>query len=295
MEGVLARVGTNVITVESFQGEILRREQTTGKRFRSAEEMESLLEEMVRFETLFARAQDAGYDRNPEMQQRFRRMIVAKYQEDRLPERDKEPMPKEADIAAFYQGHREEFLQPAKVRAVVLFQRVSSKATAEKQAEAMKRMESWREQALSERTRQPTFGDLARQHSDHAATRYQGGDCGWVSRSETDAAWPRPVVDAMFSLAQPGDISSVVRAAEGLYLVKLVEARAPEALPLERVRERIAWQLRAQSAEMRQQDFYDHQKAGVNIVVNREALARLVAQAKTAAPELAGPPPVPRR
>jgi len=103
------------------------------------------------------------------------------------------------------------------------------------------------------------------------------------------------VVDAMFALAKPGDISPVVRAADGLYLLRLIEAREPAPLPLEKVRDRIAWQLGKQAAETRRQEFYARQKEGLSIKVNREELAKLISQAQAAAPEVAGPPPLPRR
>ncbi len=292
---IVAQVGSNVITTEALQKEMARRGRAAGKRIQSAAELEAVLEEMIRFETIFARAAAAGYDQDPEMQQRFRRMVVAKYQEDRLPGGDHAVVPKDAEIAASYQRQIAEFTQPGKVRVAMIFQKVSAKAAEEKQAEAWQRAGQLRELAVREATQQAGFGDLARQHSDDAATRYQGGNCGWVDRGKTDYPWPQPVVDAMFALAKPGDISPVVRAADGLYLLRLIEAREPAPLPLEKVRDRIAWQLGKQAAETRRQEFYARQKEGLSIKVNREELAKLISQAQAAAPEVAGPPPLPRR
>jgi len=294
-EGIVAQVGSNVITAEALQKEIARRGQAGGKRIHSAAELEAVLEEMIRFETLFSRAATAGYDRDAEMQHRFRRMVVAKYQEDRLPGGDHMVVPKDAEVAAAYQRRIAEFMQPGKVRMAMIFQKVSAKATEETQAEARQRAGQLRELAVNQATQQAGFGDLARQHSDDAATRYQGGDCGWVDRGKTDYPWPQPVMDAMFALAKPGDISPVVRAADGLYLLKLIEAHEPAPLPLEKVRDRIAWQLGKQAAETRQQEFYERQKVGLRINVNREELTKLISQAQTAAPEVAGPPPLPDR
>src|SRR5688572_20567713 len=83
---VIAQIGSHVITIEDLHQEVSRREKTSRKSFQNAAEVEALLNEMVQFEMLYANAQKAGYDRDPEMQQRFRRMVVAKYQEDHLPD-----------------------------------------------------------------------------------------------------------------------------------------------------------------------------------------------------------------
>jgi peptidyl-prolyl cis-trans isomerase C len=291
---VIARVGTRTISTEAFQKELARREQTTGKRLNTTADLETVLEEMIRFETLYVQAQAAGYERDAEMQERFRRLVVAKYQEDHGPERENEPLPKEAELEAYYQQHVEDFRQPKQVRVAMIFQKLSAKAEVEKQAEALQRTEKVREAALGTATARTEFGELARLHSDDAATRYQGGDCGWVPAGQTAYAWPEPVVEAMFALARPGDVSPVVRASDGLYLLKLLEARDSTPLPLAKVRDRIAWQLRNQAVAARQKQFHEEQRAGVDVTVNREELNRLVVHASSLAREVSVPPALPR-
>lgn len=285
---VLAQVEESVITVAQFEAELARRAQRGTGRVQTPAERAALLEEMIRFEVLFARAKAAGLDRDPEMTQRIRRMVVARYEEKHHTEAEQASSPTAAEAEAYYRSHLAEFSQPEKARAALLFFKVSPKTNDEKKLSALRRVEDIRAEALRQAAAQPSFGDLARQHSEDAATRYQGGDAGWVTRGDKTHAWPKEVVDGLFALKAAGEISPVLRTTDGLYLVKLMERLTATAQPFEQVRERIAWKLHHERLERGQKDFYEQQKAGLRITVNRAALEAVklpvVAVADAAAP-----------
>lgn len=288
---VLAQVEDSVITVAQFEAELARRAQRGGGRVLSAQEREALLDEMIRFEVSFAQAKAAGLDRDPEMIQRFRRMVVARYEEQHQTDTEKVPAPTAAEVEAYYRDHLAEFNQPEKVRGALLFLKVSPKAIDEKKREAMQRAERIRAEAIQQSSVQPSFGDLARQHSEDAATRYHGGDGGWMTRGQKSHAWPQEVMTALFALKAPGEISPVIPAPEGLYLVKLMERTEAAAAPLEQVRERIAWRLHQDRVQRGQKEFYERQKAGLRVTVHRDLLETIKLPSPPAATTPEAPPP----
>jgi len=93
------------------------------------------------------------------------------------------------------------------------------------------------------------FAALAKEHSDDAATKAQGGDLGLVKRG----ALPKSVEDAVYALRQAQQLASEpVRSPFGLHLVQLTEITAPTQKPLKDVEREVAANLlRERAAEVK--------------------------------------------
>src|SRR5689334_18436568 len=83
---IVARIGDTVITLEQFEAELQRRSRGLAGRYGSEAGRRELLEQLIREHVLLARARAAGMDRDPELQRRFDRMVIAKYEEERKPD-----------------------------------------------------------------------------------------------------------------------------------------------------------------------------------------------------------------
>ena len=76
------------------------------------------------------------------------------------------------------------------------------------------------------------FAELAMQHSEDAATAQDGGELGWVARYELSRAQE----EAVFGLAEVGDVSDVIDAGEaGIVIYRLLEISESEEIPEERL------------------------------------------------------------
>jgi parvulin-like peptidyl-prolyl isomerase len=76
------------------------------------------------------------------------------------------------------------------------------------------------------------FADLARQHSEDAATAADGGELGWVARYQLG----RLQEDAIFGLAEVGDVSDVIDAGEeGIVIYRLLETSESEEIEEDRL------------------------------------------------------------
>ncbi len=267
---VLARVGDATITRAEFEAELARR-----RRGGSLAERQAVLDDLVRTEALYAKAVQAGYDRQPLLVQRFKRLVVDQYQQDRLGTGDAPVPVREEAVQQYYQAHLPEFTQPPQVRPALIRIRVPARATPERKGAARAALADIRRQAAELPPTEAAFGELARLHSEDQPTRYRGGDCGWVSRDRPVFRWPPKVLDAMFALKDRGELSPAIEAEDGCYLLKLIDVKPAQIAGLGEVREAIEQRLAQQAADRRRDEFNRQALAGLRVELHPELLEQI--------------------
>lgn len=286
----MARVGDAVITRQQFEAE-LRRRSAKGAAVATLAEREAVLDDMIRFEALCAKARAAGYDRRPDIQEQFKKILAGRYEEEEFQKQAPVPKPEPGEVELFYRNHQEQFTAPEKIRVAVIVLKMPGKIGAEQVAAAQQRAVELRERALQ--SRDETFGLLAQENSDDVSTRYRGGDCGWITRQTQKYRWDPALVNAMFALEKPGDITLPIRAADGFYLAKLIERKPPATAPLDQVRDRIERQLLAAKQKQAREAFDRAQRAGLAVSVNAQLLRSIPPAANLAKNNPSTPPPGP--
>jgi foldase protein PrsA len=134
------------------------------------------------------------------------------------------------------------------------------------------------------------FSRLAREHSEDQATRYAGGDTGWLIKSEANSRWETPVMEAAFSITRPGEVAPLVTTATGFYLVRLTGKKTATIRPLAEVSDAIQYQLTRRKQEQAELDFIGAMKAGLKIEVDYSILKSVAAPV---AQGVDNPPPMP--
>src|SRR3954467_737331 len=128
----------------------------------------------------------------------------------------------------------------AQVRAshvyVAIPEGADAAAAAEKQAQAQKILE--RAQAGED------FAKLARETSDDAATRADGGDLGYFGKDML----PKAIEELVFAM-KPGEVRGPVRADRGFHVIKLGGRKTKDSKPLDEVKDDIRMQLRQKEME----------------------------------------------
>jgi peptidyl-prolyl cis-trans isomerase D len=190
--------------------------------------------------------------------------------------------PDEAQIKAWYESHRNDYMSPESVRlqyALLSLDSVAGQVTVkddELQAYYDKNQSHYSEnekrhahhilisigdakdpksdaaalakaqQVLSELKAGKDFGELAHKYSADPGSAAQGGDLGWAEQN----AYVAPFSDALFKL-QPGQISSPVKTQFGYHIIRLDEMRPAHVLTLSDSRAKIeADYRRAQASEL---------------------------------------------
>jgi len=142
------------------------------------------------------------------------------------------------EVKAYYERHMKGAAN-VQVRASHIFVAIPDGAdlatAAEKEAQAKK---------ILERAKKEDFAKLAREVSDDAATRAEGGDLGFFGRDML----PKPIEELVFAM-QPGEVRGPVRADRGFHVIKLVDRKIKDAKPLDDVKDDIRMQLRQKDME----------------------------------------------
>jgi parvulin-like peptidyl-prolyl isomerase len=288
-ENVLAAVGSDAITVEDLQAAMRLRPVGNDPAAR-----EALLKELIEFRVLLQQAKARGYDRDPQLQHAFERMLVNKVRGEL---EAAEPTPEEVtqeEIDRYYGEHTKEFSVPTKIRVAMIFVEAPSSFTEEKRAERRARIEEARAKASTE-----DFSRLAAEYSYDQASKFNGGDLGYLveglTGADQDSVEPT-VVAAAFALADPGQISDVIETPRGFSLLKLQERHAATLRSLRSVRNEIIARVRRDRAAQRKGNLATDVFAGTSIEVFHDRVAKVTApQADAAAMRSRGatPPPLP--
>ena len=269
---VVAQVGSTVIREAAVCQLMAVRSGGNPGRFTNVVEREALLDELIGREAVYAKARAAGFDRRPDIQAAVEQMIVNRFREETLqPPRGGVPVTAEA-IGQYYEAHRAQYEAPARARGAVIFLRVPATASAQKKAEFLAKA-----QGILETARQAPqdFGLLAQRHSEDQATRYRGGDIGWVTAPPNATSRDPALVAALLAVEQPGGLAPVVTTDQGFYVVKLLERQPVRARPLSEVAEGIRYLLTRQAEDRREQEFYAAMKAGLSIRINHDVLKEM--------------------
>jgi len=267
----VAVVGNQVITLEAFQEELARRARLAPGRYADPKEREALLEEMIQSEVLYQKAIAAGYDKDAQIAADLKRMITTKYQEDQLAKLG-QPKVSAQEVAAFYESHPERFGTPAKVHVALIKLKVARTATVEKRAEVARRAEALLAEAKAAKVPDGTFGLLAQNHSEDQASRYRGGDIGWLTAGETNTGWPPPVLTAISNLKEPGDLAPVVETPTAFFLIKFIERHPATMRPLPDVKTGIEYLLARDKERQQQQALYAELKQELKVKSNEALL-----------------------
>ncbi len=143
------------------------------------------------------------------------------------------------EVKAYYDRHMKDMAN-VQVRASHVFVAIPEGADAaavhDKQAQA--------ERILKRAKAGEEFAKLARELSDDAATRAEGGDLGYFGKDML----PKAIEEMVFAM-KPGDIRGPVRADRGFHVIKLVDRKIKDPKPLDDVKDDIRMQLRQKDME----------------------------------------------
>ena len=237
-EQVLAVVGTETITKADFEAARARRPIAP----------EALLDELIEHRALVQEARARGYDRDPQAIASFENALANRIREENRQAQISEVTP--AEIEARYRADEKKFALPAKIRAAMIFIEAPATFTEEKRAERRAALEAARAKVLAVPAQ---FGALAAEYSYDQATKFRGGDLGWLVEGIGAEELEPPVLAAAFALKQPGDLTEIITTAKGCYLLKLTEKTEATVRPLSAVTAQIRADLQREKQQRSEQ------------------------------------------
>jgi len=268
---VLARVGERVITVADFEREAKRRGGASY--YDTLEGRRALLDDMVRTEQLAARAEQLGYADDPDLLREQTQLLAGTLKRERVERQLAALEVSDAEIEAYYRDNAERFTIPAAARAALIFFAISPTAADEQRTATRARAEQVRAEAESQAPR-AHFGALAARNSSDQASRYRGGDIGWLAQgNDPNSRWEPAVRDAIFALEQPGRMTPLLTTESGIYLIRLLDRKPAEQRPLAAVRDQIAPLLLRDKRAQRRAALYAELTGDLPTTIDEQRLA----------------------
>jgi len=133
------------------------------------------------------------------------------------------------EIEEYYKQHQKEFYHPAKVKARHILIKLPQNATEQEVKQAEAKIAKI-EKLLK---KGKDFAELAKKYSE-GPTKTKGGELGWFTRG----MMVKPFEDAAFAL-KPGEVSKPVRTVFGLHLIKVEDKKPAGVTPLAEVKTKI--------------------------------------------------------
>lgn len=185
--------------------------------------MRQALDALVTHEALAAEARRLGYDRDPEVEEQTKRLMVQKLVADKVDKMLDRTTPSAADLRSYYDRHQAEFATAALTRGQVATLLIKGKKD-ETLALAG--------QALN-RAKTMAFEDVVKRYSNFANERLNGGDTGWLVAGGANKRYPEEVIKALLKLDQPGELAPPVVTDKAVFLVRLGENRPAQVTTFE--------------------------------------------------------------
>lgn len=278
---VLARVGKRVIRVEDMSAEA-RRRAALGRPVGSAEE---LLSDMIMRASLLEQAERRNLQSDAAVQRKMEAVLIGALRDRELEPRLATIEVTDTDVRAEYERRQEEYTRPAQVRLAGLRLPLNPGASEPKRRETAARLAEARRHVIENPPpggRGPAaqgFGPLAVRYSEDQASRYRGGDLGWLKVGAVLSNWPQAVLETGFNL-EKGAVSDVIETRDGVYLVMKTDARPATVTPFEDVRGILRQSLLVQKRKLVQKRYFDEVLESIEHNVHSNRLAEVVLPAE---------------
>ena len=263
-QDILAKVGDNIITLSEFEEKINAVPPQYRQKFKSEEQKAKFLERLVETALFSLEARAEKIDREKTIESRIQdavdsilaREYIKRNVTDKITVTDDE-------ISQYYETHLKEFTRPEQVKARHILIRVDPEAIPGKWAEA----EIKARELKNRLDNGANFATLAKEYSDDAKSKNMGGDLGFFAREKMAPEFS----EAAFSL-RLGEIRDPVKTSFGYHIIK-VEAKRPERIEtLEKVKERIQYQLKSKKYRAGAEDAVERLKEKYEVILNTELL-----------------------
>lgn len=277
------------ITQEELKQRFLEMSPFARARYQTADSRKEYVEGMARFELLSAEALKRGLDKDPEVLETAKKVMVQRLIQEEF-EKKGGPKIEDADVAAYYEKHRTDYVKPEMIRLSHLFLAAAKDSPA--RAEKKKVAEELQKKAAEAQPMDfQLFGKLVRESSEEPRTKPLDGDMRYLSREELTAQYGAELATASDELKEVGQVSGVVETDKGFHILKLQGRQQALNLTLDQVKtqlqSRMLYERRTQSFN----DYIEKLKKEHRFEVKQDALAGFEVDMKAPTQEAKGPPP----
>jgi parvulin-like peptidyl-prolyl isomerase len=180
-----------------------------------------------------AEARTLGLDQDVELRHQYENLLIGRLKQQQLQGQLAALEISDQDIEVYYDSNLDRYTKEGQVRVALLYLSASDKLDEERRLAIKERLEvvpSLIDEIPSEAR---GFGAYAMEYSEEATSRFKGGDIGWMQSGAISYRWPKSVVQAAFALQSVGNLSPVIEAVDGFYLLMMLDSRDTQVRPLD--------------------------------------------------------------
>ncbi len=239
-----------------------------------------VVEGLVRARILAELAIEKGYDRDPQLSQRYAEQLAALYLEKEFEAAERKQAPTDDEVKGFFDAHRAELDRPERVRLGVIAIRAGTPGEkAGKRARALAVLA----EARGREGDYYAFGELARKRSEDPKTAAHQGALPFMTRAELQAALGPEVAEAAFAMTDSGKVRpGLVEDSGGFFVLKLLGREAAQEPTFEVVKDLLRVRLVTERREERRKAFLAEVWKRADVKIDDAALDRLVAEIRAA-------------
>lgn len=250
----LATYQGGIITQGDLEQELSKYPPQARSRFDTPQGKEEILNRLIEQRLMAKAAQERGLDKDPEFAQRIedmrQRLLIdalrRKITTGEAPIAD-------PDVEKYYKDNEKQYHTPEMVRVRNLQVKTDAEARKLLQTIQMKK---------------DKVENLITKFSQDEVTKSRGGDTGFFPKGSREQAFE----DAAFKLKKEGDISGVVKTAQGFHILQLIEKRAEVTRPLDQVREEIKRRINFDKQREAFTTFLNQEKEKAKVQIIKENL-----------------------
>jgi peptidyl-prolyl cis-trans isomerase C len=219
----VAKVGELTLTTGDLEERINSQSPFVRARYTTDERKREFLDNQVRFEVLALEAFRRGFDKDPEVQDSLKKILVQKLTRQEFDGRVNLKDITAAEVKAYYDSHLEDYNKPEMVRASQIFVAFGAdKAKARAKAEEARKKAA--DPAKAED--RELFRQLVLEYSEDETSKRTGGDLRYLSDAELQERFGPAGKEAVWG-AEMNAVSQVIEGKEGFHVFKRTGTRKP--------------------------------------------------------------------
>jgi peptidyl-prolyl cis-trans isomerase C len=286
----VARGNGILITTDEFKARLDEQSPFIRARYSTIERKKEFLDNLIRQEVLAAEAERQGLDKDPDVRNTLRKIMVQKLVQKRFaPDGNAATEVSEAELTKYYEDHKTEYVRPRRIRvhAIVFNAALGTPDRAKKLALAKKVLAKVK---AEEKKNPMAFAQAVQESSEDVASKQLAGDLTFRSQEEFEKAYSKQVADAVFAL-KPGELSNVVEAPSGLFILKFTGEQPELNRTIDQVKPQIAAKLSRDKKTKEFDEWLKQLRENAKVTVDDKALESVEVAAAQPMPAMGGMPP----
>jgi peptidylprolyl isomerase len=175
--------------------------------------------------------------------------------------------PNDAEIEKAYEANKTAFLAPRQYRIAQIFVALAKDADKSAEDRARKKLNDIQAQLQQSGA---DFGAVAKSASEDSQSAARAGEIGWVAEGQI-----KPEIQTLVVGLAVNAVGEPIKLDDGWHIIKLLDTKAAYTRPLAEVRDALAQQLRAQSAEANRRAYLAKMLEQNPPAINEIALSKL--------------------